>query len=179
MVQEKKTLFLVGPMGSGKSTVGRALAARTGAALVDLDEEIVRRAGTSIPRIFEERGEEGFRDFEGRVLGEVARRPGPLVVATGGGAVLREANRNAMVAAGTVVYLHADLDTLLARTSGDANRPLLREEDPRAKLEVLQAEREPLYRQADLVVETAGRGPEEVAREILARLADPPPAPVE
>ena len=168
-------IFLVGPMGSGKTTIGAVLAERLGAELVDLDEAIVELAGMPVPAIFEAKGEAGFRDLEERALGEVAQRTGPLVVATGGGVVLRAANRFRMAVSGNVVYLHADVDTLLERTAGDPNRPLLQVEDPRAKLEALQAERDPLYRQADLTVETAGRAPAEIAEEILAHLesADP------
>jgi len=159
--------------------VGRALAARLQAKLVDLDEEIVRRAGRPIPEIFAAEGEEGFRDREEQTLAEVAAREGPLVVATGGGVVLREANRRRMAEYGTMVYLHAGVDTLLARAGGDPNRPLLQVDDPRAKLEALQAEREPLYREADLVVTTDGRKPGEVAEEILARLPAPGADPVD
>ncbi len=167
--------YLTGPMGSGKSTVGRALADRLGAELVDLDDVVVEIAGKAVPAIFEAEGEARFRDLEERALGMVAQRTGPLVVATGGGVVLRAANRFRMAASGTVVYLHADVDALLERTAGDTSRPLLQVDDPRAKLEALQAERDPLYRQADLTVETAGRSPEAIADEILASLesADP------
>ncbi|MFB6259776.1 MAG: shikimate kinase, partial [Thiohalorhabdaceae bacterium] len=100
-------IFLVGPMGSGKSTVGRALAARLGTNLVDLDELVAAGAGLSIPEIFEAEGEAGFRDREQAALADIADLRGPLVVATGGGAVLREANRRRMAEAGRVVYLHA------------------------------------------------------------------------
>lgn len=162
--------FLVGPMGSGKSTVGLELAEGLGVAFLDLDEAIEAAAGQSIPAIFETEGETGFRGREEAALQELAARDEPMVVATGGGVVLREANRRRMADAGTVVYLHAPVDTLLERVKGDTNRPLLQVADPRAKLEALQAERDPLYREADLTVETAGRTPAEIADEVLARL---------
>jgi len=161
-------IFLVGPMGSGKTTVAAALAQRLGWPWVDLDQEIVAAAGRPIPAIFAEEGEAGFRDWEARVLAEVAARPRSLVVATGGGVVLREANRQCMREAGRLVYLRADVDTLLARTSGDTNRPLLQVADPRSQLAALQAQREPLYRQAHRTEETAGVAPATVADRLLA-----------
>ena len=163
-------IYLVGPMGAGKSTVGRALAYRLGAELVDLDAEIVHVAGKPIPEIFAEEGEAGFREREARALADLAGRDEALVVATGGGVVLREENRQLMARSGTTVYLHAAVDTLLARTRGDSNRPLLQVADPRAQLTQLQAEREPLYREAALTVATDGRTPQDVAGEILSRL---------
>ncbi|MFA9459300.1 shikimate kinase [Thiohalorhabdus methylotrophus] len=172
-------VYLVGPMGAGKSTVARLLAPRLQAGVVDLDAEIEDAFGRSIPELFAEHGESGFRDREERVLAEVAQRPGPLVVATGGGVILRDANRRVMAASGTMVYLHADVDTLLARTAGSANRPLLQVADPRAKLAALQAERDPLYREAAILVEGAESSPAEVAEEILHRLADAGDTPVE
>jgi shikimate kinase len=159
-------------MGSGKSTVARALAHRLGWGRVDLDRAIAERAGTTIPEIFASEGEAGFRDWEERTLTEVAHRVEPLVVATGGGVVVREGNRVRMREAGAMVYLHADVDTLLARTRGDSNRPLLQVADPRGKLVELQAEREPLYREADHVEETAGRGPEAVAQALATWITE-------
>jgi len=157
-------------MGSGKSTVGTELAARLGAAFRDLDEAVEEEAGRPITEIFQAEGEAGFRDREETALRAIPGEGGRRVVATGGGVVLREANRRLMAQTGQVVYLHAPVETLLERVAGDANRPLLQVADPRAKLEALQTERDPLYRQADLTVETAGRSPAEIVDEILARL---------
>lgn len=172
-----RRIFLVGPMGSGKTSVGRQLARRLGLAFVDADQEIERRTGVDIPYIFEVEGETGFRRRERRVVAELTVRPG-IVLATGGGAILDPANRRDLAARGTVVYLHATVDEQLARTRGDRRRPLLQVPDPRARLAELMAMRDPLYREvADLVVETDGRTVRSVVGEILRRL--PPPKPGE
>lgn len=165
-------VFLVGPMGSGKSTVGRILAHCLGLDCLDLDNRIESLAGRSIPAIFAEEGEAGFRDWEERALAAVADRDEPLVVATGGGVVLRPANRERMSAHGWMIYLAADVETLLARTAGDHNRPLLQVDDPRARLAELQAERDPLYREAQHTVTTGREGPRPVARELAQWLRD-------
>lgn len=165
-------VFLVGPMGSGKSTVGRILARCLGWDCLDLDAQILWLAGRTIPAIFETQGEAGFRDWEERALAAVADRDEPLVVATGGGVVLRENNRRRMREAGWMVYLDAPVETLLARTAGDTNRPLLQVDDPRAKLAELQSQRDPLYRQAHYTVATEGKGARGVAREIALWLRD-------
>jgi shikimate kinase len=163
-------VFLVGPMGSGKSTVGRQLAALLGKEFLDSDHEIERRTGASIPLIFEIEGEAGFRRREQQLIEELTRRPN-IVLATGGGAVLAEDNRRALRERGTVVYLHAELDTLIERTRRDRHRPLLQTADPRGKMAEILAQREPLYRRtAHLVVHTGERGAAAVAREIAARL---------
>lgn len=167
-------VFLVGPMGSGKTTVGKELAYRLGVPVLDLDEAIESAADKSIPAIFEAEGEAGFRDREEAALRALIQAGEPAVVATGGGVVLREANRRRMAEAGRAVYLHAPVEVLLERVKGDTNRPLLQVADPRAKLEALQAERDPLYREACLTVETAGRTPAEIADEVLARLDSGP-----
>lgn len=159
-------------MGSGKSTVARALTQRLGWPWLDLDSEIQAKAGRTIPEIFAEEGEAGFRDWEERALEEVAARPRPLLVATGGGVVLRRGNRERMHEAGRMVYLRADVDTLLERTEGDSNRPLLQVPDPRSKLAALQAEREPLYREADRIEDTAGLSPETVAARLAGWIRD-------
>lgn len=140
-------VVLVGPMGSGKSTLGPLLAARLGLAHADVDARIVADAGRDIPAIFADEGEAGFRERESHALAEMLAEA-PSVIATGGGAVLSEANRAAMRAAGTVVYLQVDAATQLARLAGDTDRPLLQGANPAAKLAALQAVREPLYRDA-------------------------------
>lgn len=124
----------------------------------DTDQEIVRRTGVSIPMIFEVEGEAGFRKREEQVLGELIQRDG-VVLATGGGIVLSQANRDLIRHGGTVIYLRATVDELWARTRHDKNRPLLQVEDPKARLAALLAQRDPLYREvADLIVDT-GRQP--------------------
>jgi shikimate kinase len=167
---EPSKVFLVGPMGSGKSTVARILGHCLGMDCLDLDDRVASLAGRSIPAIFEAEGEAGFRDWEERALAAVADRDEPLVVATGGGVVLREANRQRMRATGWMVYLETDVDTQLARTAGDSNRPLLQVADPRSRLAELQAERDPLYREAHRTVSTAHKGSRGVAKEIAAWL---------
>jgi len=159
-------LFLIGPMGSGKSTLARHLARRLGWQALDLDREIEARAGCSIPELFEAEGEAGFRDREQATLEAVARDPRPLVVATGGGAVVREANRELLRQMGRTVYLRASVEALLERVGRGSGRPLLQEGDPRARLQDLMAEREPYYREADRILETADRDPEDLAGEL-------------
>ncbi len=134
-------IFLIGPMGSGKSTIGRHLAELLKMNFVDADHEIERRTGASIPLIFEIEGEAGFRKRETAVIDELTRKEN-VVLATGGGAVIAEANRRALHSRGTVVYLQAPLDTLFERTRKDRNRPLLQTENPRARLEALLRERD-------------------------------------
>jgi shikimate kinase len=163
-------LYLVGPMGAGKSTVGRKLAQSLHLTFYDSDREIERRTGAAIPLIFELEGEAGFRAREGRMIERLVQLDG-VVLATGGGAVLDADNRSRLAAGGTVIYLHASVNQQLARTSRDQNRPLLQTENPRARLEQLLAARDPLYREiADLVVETDGRSVHSVVQEILRRL---------
>ena len=147
-------VFLVGMMGAGKSTVGKALARRLGRDFVDCDREIVERTGVPIATIFEIEGEAGFRRREAAMIAELCARRG-LVVATGGGAVIAEESRRLMRENGTVVYLHAPLEHLHERTRRDATRPLLAKGDRRATLATLLEARDPLYREAaHLVVES-------------------------
>ena len=165
-------MFLIGPMGAGKTTIGRHLAALLTKRFLDADHEIEKRTGVSIPVIFEIEGEDGFRRRESSVIGELSQER-DIVLATGGGVVLLEENRQALTQHGTVVYLHADIETLVDRTRRDRNRPLLQTDDPRAKIEELLRAREPLYRQmADVVVDTGQRAPSSVARDIVSRLKD-------
>lgn len=148
-------IALVGMPGSGKSTVGRHLARQLGAAFVDTDAEIERRIGMPIRDYFAAHGEAAFRDIEEAVVDEVTQGP-PAVIATGGGAVLRPANREALHARTQVFYLRSSADELYRRLRHDTQRPLLQVADPQKKLRDLYRERDPLYRRtAHFVVETA------------------------
>jgi shikimate kinase len=152
-----KNIFLVGLMGSGKTTVGKLLAKAYSLAFFDSDHEIERRTGVKIPLIFDLEGESGFRKREAQVISELTNRKN-IVLATGGGAVLLDQNRQALAKNGTVIYLCASVNELCHRTRGDRNRPLLQSGDPRAKFEALYEQRDPLYRGvADMVVETGGQ----------------------
>lgn len=140
--------------GSGKSTVGRHLARQLGWAFIDTDHEIERRIGGSIRAYFEQRGEPAFRDLEQQVVGDLARSEN-TVLATGGGTVLREANRDALKAFGKVIYLRSTPEDLFRRLRHDTHRPLLQVRDPLKRLRELFSERDPLYRAAaDFVIET-------------------------
>ena len=169
-MSKANNIFLIGPMGAGKTTIGRHLATLLHKRFVDVDHEIERRTGVTIPVIFEIEGEAGFRRRESTLLTELSQDE-DIVMATGGGAVLMEENRRILKERGTVVYLHADIDTLVERTRRDRNRPLLQTEDPRGKIEELLRQREPIYREvADVVVDTGLRAPTSVARDIVTRL---------
>jgi shikimate kinase len=141
-------------MGAGKTTVGRAVARRLDRPFFDSDHEIEERTGARIPVIFELEGEAGFREREAQAIEELTNRAG-IVLATGGGAILRPENRHALRNRGLVVYLRANPHDLWLRTRRDKNRPLLQTEDPKAKLEALFEVRDPLYREcAHFVIET-------------------------
>ena len=163
-------IFLVGLMGAGKSTIGRHLAKSLGLEFVDSDHEIERRTGASIPLIFDVEGENGFRQREKKIIDELTQREG-IVLATGGGVVLDQDNRNWLRERGRVIYLFATVEQLLARTAKDRNRPLLQTPDPRARLQELLNTRDALYREvADMVVDTGGRTARSAEREILAKI---------
>lgn len=168
------SLFLVGPMGAGKSTIGRQLARALNLEFVDSDREIELRTGVDIPLIFELEGESGFRRRERQVIGALTARKG-IVLATGGGAVLDPRNRKHLAGRGSVIYLHASVDQQLERTAHDRSRPLLQTDDPRAKLEELMRIRDPLYREvADWIVETDACRVRDVVQQIVQRVsADP------
>lgn len=169
-MKHPQNLFLVGPMGAGKSAVGRQLARLLHLQFVDSDQEIESRTGVDIPFIFEKEGETGFRQREAKVIDDLSQKEG-IVLATGGGAIIDPENRNHLGARGFVIYLHTSVDQQLSRTRKGRIRPLLENGDPRAVLESLMATREPLYREiADLTVETDGRKVHAVANEILDRL---------
>jgi len=164
------TIVLVGMPGSGKSTVGRQLSRRLGWPFVDSDTEIERRLGCSIRSHFEQHGEASFRDIEQQVLAELLKRDAH-VVATGGGAVLREANRRAMQSWGQVVYLRSTPEELIRRLRHDTHRPLLQVRDPMRKLRELFRERDPLYRDAArFVIETGRPSVKLLAGTILMQL---------
>ncbi len=168
-------LILVGPMGAGKSTIGRLLAKELHLPFKDSDKEIEVRTGADIPWIFDVEGEQGFREREQAVLVDLCQEDG-LVLATGGGAVLRQANREALRAGGRVIYLHTSVEQQLERTARDRNRPLLRTANPEQVLRELMATRDPLYREiADVIIETDQRPPRMVVQEVLSRLEQLPP----
>ncbi|HET9113981.1 MAG TPA: shikimate kinase AroK [Burkholderiales bacterium] len=147
-------IFLVGLMGSGKTTVGKLLSRQLRRPFYDSDHEIVRRTGVTIPMIFEVEGESGFRKREEQMLLQLTEQEG-IVLATGGGAVLSPVNRTRLKSRGTVIYLRGTIDELWQRTRHDRNRPLLQTQDPKGRLRDLYAERDPLYREiADIVVDT-------------------------
>lgn len=165
-----QNIFLIGPMGAGKTTVGRRLAALRGLQFLDSDHEIELRTGVDIPLVFEKEGEEGFRRREAQVLDQLSALPG-VVIATGGGAILDAATRARLKARGFVVFLNAGLEQQLARTQRTDHRPLLKTGDRRETLTRLFAIREPLYREtAHLELSTAGRNAQGLARLIVAQL---------
>ncbi len=147
---------LVGMPGSGKTTVGRQLARRLNLPFVDMDQQLEERLGSSIRQYFEQCGEASFREREQALLAELAASGGPMMLSTGGGAVLRPANRAALRAGfGQVLYLHASPEDLLRRVRHDSNRPLLQVADPLARLRELYQLRDPLYREvAHCIVES-------------------------
>jgi shikimate kinase len=151
------SIFLVGLMGAGKTSVGRSLAKRMHKSFYDMDHEIERATGVKIPLIFEIEGEAGFRMRESRALAELVRHK-DIVLATGGGVVLSEHNRELLSEHGTVIYLRAAPRDLWQRTRHDRNRPLLQTDNPLAKLQELFEQRDPLYREiAHLVVDTGSQ----------------------
>jgi shikimate kinase len=169
-MRHPQNIFLIGPMGAGKSAVGRQLARLLHLDFADSDEEIEARTGVDIAFIFEKEGEEGFRKREAKVIDDLTQRDG-IVLATGGGAIVEPQNRSHLGARGFVIYLHTTVDQQLARTRKGRERPLLDNDDPRAVLETLMATREPMYREiADLTIETDSRKVRAVANEILDRL---------
>jgi len=146
-----RLIVLVGMMGSGKSTIGRRLAARLGLPFLDADSEIEAAAGMSIPDIFEAHGEPHFRDGEARVIARLLES-GPAVLATGGGAFLREETRSRVGAKAVSIWLKADVDIIMRRVRRRADRPLLQTPDPEATVRRLIGEREPVYQHADLTI---------------------------
>ena len=163
-------VFLVGLMGAGKTTVGKGLARALDREFLDLDQELEARCGVKIPVIFEIEGEDGFRKRECQVLDECTKKRN-IVLATGGGAVMRPDNRQALKTRGVVIYLRASVDELHRRTGRDKNRPLLAKGDPKATLKRLLELRDPLYREvADITVDTGSVSVSALVQQIMDHL---------
>ena len=168
---ENNNVYLVGPMGVGKTTIGRALAKNLGMEFMDSDQEIEDRTGVTICTIFDIEGEGGFRDREAQMIFELVKKKN-IVLATGGGAITREDVRKAMRFNGLVVYLKAKLEMLVERTRANKNRPLLNvDQEPKDVLKRLMIEREPLYTaEADIIFEIDERSPIVAAKEISTEI---------
>jgi len=166
-------IYLVGPMGAGKTTIGRQLARELKKEFVDSDNEIEERTGANISWIFDVEGEAGFRIREKKIIEELTQRKG-IVMATGGGAVLAPENRKYLHSRGTVIYLMTTIGQQVERTKHDSRRPLIQNvSDIRGKLTELMEIRDPLYREiADYVVMTNRRSPKSVSSEIVSQLFD-------
>ncbi|WP_026960144.1 MULTISPECIES: shikimate kinase AroK [Aliagarivorans] len=167
---EKRNIFLVGPMGAGKSTIGRHLAQQLHMQFYDTDHEIERRTGADIAWVFDVEGEDGFRVREEGVIDDLTQLQG-IVLATGGGSVISKESRNRLSARGIVVYLETTIDKQFARTQRDKRRPLLQNDEPRDVLESLASERNPLYTEvADYTVQTDDQSAKSVANQIIEKL---------
>ncbi|MDD1782122.1 shikimate kinase AroK [Enterovibrio sp. ZSDZ35] len=167
---EKRNIFLVGPMGAGKSTIGRHLAQQLHMEFFDSDTVIEERTGADIAWVFDVEGEEGFRAREEHVINDLTEKQG-IVLATGGGSIKSRESRNRLSARGIVVYLETTIEKQLARTQRDKKRPLLQTEQPREVLEALADERNPLYEEiADYVVRTDDQSAKVVANQIIELL---------
>lgn len=170
MVQELPSVFLVGPMGAGKTTIGKLLAKQLGRTFVDSDWYIESQTGADIAWIFAKEGEVGFRERETRAIDELTQNP-HIVLATGGGAVMCAENRAFLHQRGIVVYLNAPVDVQLARTAKDKSRPLLQQPNPRKVLQDLYRTRDPLYRQvAHIIMPTGHTYPRHMVSQLLHQL---------
>lgn len=166
------SFFLIGPMGSGKTSVGRQLANRLNYQFFDSDREIEARCGVDIPTIFEYEGEEGFRNRESAVLEELTAIP-DIVLATGGGSILRELNRQWLSSRGYVVLLSVEIGEQLRRISLNSNRPLLQSDDPESRLKEIMVQREPLYKAlADIEVSTDSSRMQNVINRIVKHVTN-------
>lgn len=165
-----KNIFLIGLMGAGKTTIGRQVAKELSLEFFDSDHEIENRIGVTVTHIFDIEGEAGFRKRETAMLDELTEKKG-IVLATGGGAILKPENRQFLMSRGTTIYLYANIETLLERTAKDRNRPLLQTSDPEAKLKELYEIRDPLYREtADFIVDTGKDSIRLAIKEIIEKL---------
>lgn len=169
-MQSSKTIVLVGPMGAGKTTVGRRLAKLLNRPFIDSDHEIVARTGVEIAYIFEKEGENGFRERERQIIDELTRQPS-IVLATGGGAVGSLESRRCLQSRGLVIYLKTNVNQQLERTANSTHRPLLQSGNPRQKLTELLKIRDPLYREvADIIVDTSGKSSNLLCKEIIEKI---------
>ena len=167
--QHNPLIILIGPMGAGKTTIGKLLAQQLGFDFYDTDQEVERLSGASVSWIFEKEGEIGFRARESRVLDRLTRM-NQVVLATGGGAVTTLEN-HAYLKRGIIIYLRAEVDIQYERTCRDKNRPLLQTENPKQKLQALFEKRDPIYQQlADITVVTGHFSPKKMIQDILAKL---------
>lgn len=165
-----QNIILVGPMGSGKSTIGQLLAQRLNREFKDSDHYIEEKTGVDIPRIFDIEGENGFRDRETKALEELTHLS-HLVLATGGGSVIRQQNRQLLQSSGYIIFLETTVEQQLERLRYDTKRPLLQTENPRERLQALLLERQPLYADmADLRIATDGKYARKVVSEILNQI---------
>ena len=170
MANPGPNIYLVGPMGSGKTTIGQRLAGLLGLEFLDCDHELEAHTGASVSLIFDVEGEEGFRARETRLLADLTTRQGVLI-ATGGGVVLREENRRMLRDTGLVIYLKTSVAQQLRRLSRDRSRPLLQTEDRRARLEALAEQRNPLYEEvAQIVFPAQNRGLDAVAKDLEQKI---------
>jgi shikimate kinase len=165
-----RSIALVGLMGSGKTSVGRRLAARLGLPFVDSDEEIERAAGRSVADIFESYGEPEFRDLERRVLARLLSGA-PQVIGTGGGAFIDDQTRALMRERCTSIWLRAEIATLVKRVRGNDRRPLLKDKDPETVLTALAAARGPIYAEADIIIASGDRAHDVTVAKIVEALA--------
>jgi shikimate kinase len=163
-----ENIYLVGLMGAGKTTIGRQLAKTLKVPFYDSDKAIEERTGVDIPTIFEFEGEEGFREREQKMIKQLTEMQG-IVLATGGGAILREENRSLLKANGFIVYLQCSVERILERTRRDTQRPLLKTDNPKERIEILFSQREPLYLScADFKIDTGVMQGKQVVDEVLA-----------
>jgi shikimate kinase len=167
-----RNIYLVGMMGAGKTSIGRLLSKRSRRRFYDSDHVIEERTGVTIPTIFDLEGEQSFRDREEAVIAELARLSN-IVLATGGGAILRENNRQALCSSGIIVYLRGSVEDLWRRTRKDKNRPLLLTDNPRQKLAEIYSVRDPIYSSvADIIIETGNPSIQSLEQDVEARLIE-------
>ena len=163
-------IFLIGPMGTGKSTIGRQLAEKTGKHFYDSDQEIEQKTGATVSLIFEIEGEPGFRQRECKTIEELSALKN-IVLATGGGAILSESNRECLKGNGTVIYLRSSVDTILGRMAKDKQRPLLQTDDKEKKIRELLEQRVPIYEElADYSIDTDGYSVGQMVKKLLQTL---------